>query len=119
MLTGPNSCALQVLFVVSQHMVSNFLNTKGEAETGGDASRPRRSGQDVHRGCSVPGTGTDRSRDLLYGNVSFFIPGGYKEMFFYLGWPMAPSCMSPNAGWGDVGSCGVSANEYSCKQEPK
>jgi hypothetical protein len=30
----------------------------------------------------------------------------------YLGWPKAPSYMSPNAGGG--GSCGVSANEYSC-----
>ncbi len=28
----------------------------------------------------------------------------------YLGWPIAPSYMSPNAGVG--GSCGVSANEY-------
>ncbi len=32
----------------------------------------------------------------------------------YLGWPIAPSYMSPNAGEG--GSCGVSYNEYSCAQ---
>jgi hypothetical protein len=36
----------------------------------------------------------------------------------YLGWPTAPSYMSPNAGKG--GSCGVSsANENSFTQEPK
>jgi hypothetical protein len=34
----------KILFVVFQHTVSNFLNTTGEAETGGDASRTRRSG---------------------------------------------------------------------------
>ncbi len=34
----------------------------------------------------------------------------------YLGWPIAPSYMSPNAEGGE--SCGVSANEYSCTQEP-
>jgi hypothetical protein len=28
------------------------------------------------------------------------------------GWPIAPSCMSPNAVW--KRGCGVSANEYSC-----
>ncbi len=27
--------------------------------------------------------------------------------------------MSPNAGGGGGGSCGVSANEYCCTQEPK
>ncbi len=31
----------------------------------------------------------------------------------YLGWPIAPSYMSPNAG--EEGSCRVSANEYSCR----
>ncbi len=36
----------------------------------------------------------------------------------YLGWPIAPSYMSPNAeGWGR-GFAGVSANLYSCTQEP-
>ncbi len=36
---------------------------------------------------------------------------------FYLGWPIAPSCMSPNAGGcgrGELRPCGISANEYSC-----
>ncbi len=31
----------------------------------------------------------------------------------YLGWPIATSYMNPNA---EGGSCGVSANEYSCTQ---
>jgi hypothetical protein len=35
----------------------------------------------------------------------------------YLGWPIAPSYMSPNAGRG--GSCGVSANKNGWTQEPK
>ncbi len=34
----------------------------------------------------------------------------------YLGWPIASSYMSPNAGGG--GSCGVSANEYICTGAP-
>jgi hypothetical protein len=34
-----------------------------------------------------------------------------------LGCPIAPSYMSPNEGGG--GSCGVSANEYSCTQQVK
>ncbi len=34
----------------------------------------------------------------------------------YLGRPIAPSYTSPNA---EEGGCGVSANEYSCAQEPK
>ncbi len=38
-------------------------------------------------------------------------PGVYKDVV-YLGWPIAPSYTSPNADGG--GSCGVSANEYSC-----
>ncbi len=38
---------------------------------------------------------------------------GSKREFVYLGWPIAPSYMSPNAGGGG-GGCGVSANEYSC-----
>ncbi len=43
---------------------------------------------------------------------------GLQRDVVYLGWPIVPSCMSPNAGGG--GSCGVSANEYSCTpQEPK
>ncbi len=37
--------------------------------------------------------------------------GGLQRDVVYLGWPIAPSYMSPNAGVG--GSCGVSANEYS------
>ncbi len=32
----------------------------------------------------------------------------------YLGWPIAPSYMSQNAVRGGGGSCGVSANKYSC-----
>ncbi len=42
---------------------------------------------------------------------------GLQRDVVYLGWPTAPSDMSPNAGEG--GSCRVSANEYSCTQEPK
>jgi hypothetical protein len=42
---------------------------------------------------------------------------GYKEMSSILADPMAPSYMSPNAG-GREGSCGISANEFSCSQEP-
>ncbi len=37
---------------------------------------------------------------------------GLQKDVVYLGWPIAPSYMRPNAGGG--GSCGVSANEYSC-----
>jgi hypothetical protein len=38
---------------------------------------------------------------------------GSQRDVVYLGWPIAPSYMSPNAGgWG--GDCGVLANEYSC-----
>jgi len=44
-------------------------------------------------------------------------PEGLQRDVVYLGWPIASSYMSPNAG--GVGSCGVSANEYSCTQEPK
>jgi hypothetical protein len=43
--------------------------------------------------------------------VSSMYRGGHKEMSSILV-PLAPSYMSPNAGEG--GSCGVSANEYSC-----
>ncbi len=38
---------------------------------------------------------------------------GSQRDVVHLGWPIAPSCMSPNAGRGG-GGCGVSANEYSC-----
>ncbi len=44
-------------------------------------------------------------------------PRGLQKDVVHLGWPIAPSYMSPNAGEG--GSCEVSANEYSCTQEPK
>ncbi len=39
-------------------------------------------------------------------------PSGLQRDVVHLGWPIAPSYMSPKAGGG--GSCGVSANEYSC-----
>ncbi len=45
------------------------------------------------------------------------VSGGLQRDVVYLGWSIAPSSMNPNAGGG--GSCGVSANEYSCTQEPK
>jgi hypothetical protein len=40
-----------------------------------------------------------------------FFQGVTKDVA-YLGWPIAPSYMSPNAGGG--GGCGFLANEYSC-----
>ncbi len=43
---------------------------------------------------------------------------GSQRDVVYLGGPIAPSYISPNAR-GRGGSCGVSANEYSCTQEPK
>jgi|688.fasta_scaffold1116242_1 hypothetical protein len=43
---------------------------------------------------------------------------GLQRDVVYLGWPIARSYMSPNAGGG--GSCRVSSsNEHSCSQEPK
>jgi hypothetical protein len=36
-------------------------------------------------------------------------PGGSQRDVVYLGWPIAPSYMSPNSR-----GCGISANEYSC-----
>jgi hypothetical protein len=39
---------------------------------------------------------------------------GSQRDVVYLGLPIAPSYMSPNAGGGVVVGCGVSANEYSC-----
>jgi hypothetical protein len=39
---------------------------------------------------------------------------GLQRDVVYLGWPLAPSYMSPNAGEGLGGVAGVSANEYSC-----
>ncbi len=42
---------------------------------------------------------------------------GLQRDVVYLGWPMAHSYMSPNAGGG---SCGVSANKYtSAEEDPK
>ena len=42
------------------------------------------------------------------------LSGGLERDVVYLGWPIALSYMSPNAGeWREEG-CGVSANEYSC-----
>ncbi len=50
-------------------------------------------------------------------NVSKLLAGGYKEMSSVLAdHAVAPSYMSPNARGG--GSCRVSANDYSCTQEP-
>ncbi len=43
---------------------------------------------------------------------------GLQRDYVYLGCPIAPSYMSPNA-WVHGGSCGVSANEYSCTLESK
>jgi hypothetical protein len=39
---------------------------------------------------------------------------GSQRNVVYLGWPIAPSYMSPNAGRGGGRGCGVLANEYSC-----
>ncbi len=36
---------------------------------------------------------------------------GSQRDVVYVGWPIAPSYMSPNAG---EGGCGASSNEYSC-----
>ncbi len=44
---------------------------------------------------------------------------GLQRDVVYLGWPIAPSYMSPNAGGRGGGGCEVSATEYSCTQEPK
>ncbi len=44
---------------------------------------------------------------------------GSQRDVVYLGWPIAPSHMSPDAGVGVGVGCGVSVNEYSCTQEPK
>ncbi len=53
----------------------------------------------------------DAEVDHRYRNV---LPTGLQIDVVYLGRPIAPSYMSPNAG----GGCWVSANEYSCTQEP-
>ncbi len=41
---------------------------------------------------------------------------GLQRDVVYLGWPIAPSYMRQMRG--EWGSCGVSANEYSCAQDP-
>jgi hypothetical protein len=56
---------------------------------------------EVHRTC------------LLCFLVSRVVCRGLQRDVVYLGWPIASSYMSPNAGDGR-GGCGVSANEYSC-----
>jgi hypothetical protein len=48
---------------------------------------------------------------LLFENEMLLCRGLQRDVA-YLGWPIAPSYMSPNVSEG--GSCGVSANEYSC-----
>ncbi len=49
-----------------------------------------------------------------------YLTRGLQRDVVYFGWPISPSYMSPNAGGGGgEGSCGVSANEYSCTQETK
>jgi hypothetical protein len=44
-------------------------------------------------------------------------PGGYKEMSSILADQKRPRKWAQI--WGEGGSCGVLANEYSCTQEPK
>ncbi len=44
-------------------------------------------------------------------NYEYKVPEDHKKYVVYLGWPIAPSYMSPNAGGGG-GDCGVSAYEY-------
>ncbi len=56
--------------------------------------------------------------DALWFVTQFFavlpvIRGSQRDVV-YLGWPIVPSYVSPNAGVGGGGGCRVSANEYSC-----
>ncbi len=50
---------------------------------------------------------------LLAAYWNTVLQGVTKRDFVYLGWPIAPSYRSPNAG-GRGGGCGVSDNKYSC-----
>ncbi len=52
------------------------------------------------------------ARRSLQHSVNEWSEGSQRDIV-YLGWLIAPSYMSPNAG-GVEGVCGVSANEYSC-----
>ncbi len=60
---------------------------------------------------------TEHAESYVRSDEDFDIRGrGSKRDVVYLGWPIAPSYMSQNAGGGGRGllRCGVSANEYSC-----
>ncbi len=61
---------------------------------------------------------------LLCSNVAVQLNRGLQRGFVYLDWPISWLTNStlvyePKCGGRGGGSCGVSANEYSCTQEPK